>query len=63
MPHRFWPSPNAKEDTTMLVWAHPNPDDMNDKMDRLFFASLLGYVSEVSEKKASLSLLQVMLMQ
>ena len=32
-------------------------------MDRLFFQALLMYISDVSENKASLSLLQVMLMQ
>ncbi|KAJ9615584.1 hypothetical protein H2200_001659 [Cladophialophora chaetospira] len=62
-PHRFWPSPNATEDTTIMVWAHPNPTDMEDKMDRLFFQCLLFYVSDISEKKAPLSLLQVMIMQ
>ncbi|KIX98941.1 uncharacterized protein Z520_05402 [Fonsecaea multimorphosa CBS 102226] len=63
MPHRFWPSPNAKEDTTFLVWAHPNPDDMDDKMDRLFFQNLLMYVSDISEGKEQISLLQIMLTQ
>jgi hypothetical protein len=63
IPHRFWPSPNATEDTTILVWAHPNPKDMDDKMDRYFFTCLLRYISDVSEKKEQLSLLKVMLIQ
>ncbi|KIW22989.1 uncharacterized protein PV07_11225 [Cladophialophora immunda] len=63
MPHRFWPSPGAQEDSVILLWAHPNPKDMDDKMDRLFFQSLLIYVSDISEGKEPLSLLQVMLIQ
>ena len=63
VPHRFWPSPTSKEDTVILVWAHPNPDDMDEKMDRLFFQSLLMYVSDIAEKKESMSLTQIMLMQ
>ncbi|KAK7900711.1 hypothetical protein LTR67_002995 [Exophiala xenobiotica] len=47
VPHSFWPDPNASQDTTILVWAHPNPDDMDEKMDRLFFQNLLMYVSDV----------------
>ena len=47
----------------MLVWAHPNPKEMEDKMDRLFFANVLGYVSDAAEGKVSMSLLQMMLMQ
>ncbi|KAK5467854.1 hypothetical protein LTS15_000827 [Exophiala xenobiotica] len=63
VPHSFWPDPNASQDTTILVWAHPNPDDMDEKMDRLFFQNLLMYVSDVAEGKEKLSLLQVMLTQ
>ncbi|OAG45697.1 hypothetical protein AYO21_00333 [Fonsecaea monophora] len=48
MPHQIWPSPSAKEDTTMLIWAHPNPKDMDDKMDRLFFQTLLLYRRHIS---------------
>lgn len=62
-PHTFWPDPDAREDTTILLWAHPNPDDMEDKMDRLFFQNLLMYVSDVAEGKERLSILQVMLVQ
>ncbi|KAH7090492.1 hypothetical protein FB567DRAFT_292954 [Paraphoma chrysanthemicola] len=60
-PHRFWPHPNAQEDTTFYVWAHP--DKVAEPMDRLFFENLLRYLSDVTEKKAKLSLIQVMLMQ
>lgn len=63
MPHNFWPDPNASEDITILVWAHPDPDDMDEKMDRLFFQNLLMYVSDVAEGKEKLSVLQVMLTQ
>lgn len=62
-PHRFWPSPSATEDSTLIVWAHPNPDDMDDKMDRLFFQNVLMYVSDVAEEKEKLSVPQAMLMQ
>ena len=63
VPHNFWPDPNASEDITILVWAHPDPDDMDEKMDRLFFQNLLMYVSDVAEGKEKLSVLQVMLTQ
>ncbi|KIW17101.1 hypothetical protein PV08_04292 [Exophiala spinifera] len=64
MPHRFWPDPDAQQDATFLVWAHPNSDDVGDsKMDRLFFQNLLMYVSDVVEGKERLSILQVMLTQ
>ncbi|KIW65281.1 hypothetical protein, variant [Phialophora macrospora] len=63
VPHRFWPSPAATEDTTILLWAHPNPEHMDDKMDRLFFQTLLLYLSDVSEGKERLDLLQVMIIQ
>ncbi|KAK5456385.1 hypothetical protein LTR20_009326 [Exophiala xenobiotica] len=63
VPHSFWPDPNASQDTTILVRAHPNPDDMDEKMDRLFFQNLLMYVSDVAEGKEKLSVLQVMLTQ
>lgn len=63
VPHRFWPDPNAKEDTTILLWAHPDPDDFDERMDRLFFQNILIYISDVAEKKESLSVLQIMAMQ
>jgi hypothetical protein len=59
--NRFWPHPDAKEDTVMYLWAHP--DGVQDPMDVLFFKTLLGYLSDVNEGKASLNLLQLMLMQ
>lgn len=43
VPHSFWPDPNASQDTTILVWAHPNPDDMDEKMDRLFFQNSVRF--------------------
>lgn len=59
--YRFWPSPEAEEDSVLYVMAHPT--GTKEPMDRLFFENLLIYLSEVTEKKASLSLLQVMSMQ
>jgi hypothetical protein len=61
MPHRFWPSPTAKEDSVLLVWAHPS--DVDEKMDRLFFQNLLMYISDVSENKRGMDVLQLCLMQ
>jgi hypothetical protein len=61
IPHRFWPHPDAKEDTVMYVWAHP--DGVQEPMDQLFFENLLRYVSDVAEGKAGLSMVQIMLMQ
>ncbi|KEF63752.1 uncharacterized protein A1O9_01730 [Exophiala aquamarina CBS 119918] len=62
-PHTFWPHPDATEDTTFLLWAHPSPDDMDQKMDRLFFQNLLLYLSDISNGKEQMSILQIMLMQ
>ncbi|CAG5158154.1 uncharacterized protein ALTATR162_LOCUS5011 [Alternaria atra] len=61
VPHRFWPHPEAQEDSVLYVWAHPTGTP--DPMDRLFFENLLLYMSDVEEKKVSLSLIQIMLMQ
>ena len=61
VPHRFWPHPEAEEDTVLYLWAHP--DGVPEPMDQLFFENLLRYLSDVTEKKASFSLIQVMLMQ
>jgi hypothetical protein len=61
IPHRFWPHPDSKEDAAMYLWAHP--DGVEDPMDRLFFENLLRYLSDVSEKKVALSLIQVLVMQ
>lgn len=60
-PHCFWPHLHATEDSTMYVWAHP--DAGSDSMDRLFFENLLKYVSDASEGKTKLDLVQVMVMQ
>ncbi|KAF1851690.1 uncharacterized protein K460DRAFT_39443 [Cucurbitaria berberidis CBS 394.84] len=60
-PHRFWPCPDAEEDSVLYLWAHPTGTP--EPMDRMFFDNLLRYLSDVTEKKASLSLLQVMVMQ
>lgn len=63
VPHTFFPSPDATEDTVILAWAHPGDNGRDDQMDRLFFQSLLMYVSDVAEGKEKLSLLQIMLIQ
>jgi hypothetical protein len=74
VPHTFWPSPAATEDSTLLVWAHPNPvagggggagwhGDDEKIMDRLFFQNILMYTSDVAEGKEKLGLVRVMLMQ
>lgn len=66
VPHRFWPHPDADEDSTIYVWAHPEVDE---KMDRLFFENLLKYVSDASEAsqvnggKVKLDLVQMLVMQ
>jgi len=61
MPHRFWPVPDSTEDCVLICWAHPN--DKDSKMDHIFFKNLLMYVSDVSEKKASMDPFQIMLTQ
>ncbi|KAJ4352544.1 uncharacterized protein N0V89_007893 [Didymosphaeria variabile] len=61
MPHSFHPCADATEDSTMYMWAHP--EAVPDPMDRLFFQSLLGFLSDVHEKKASMSILQIMVNQ
>lgn len=60
--YRFWPVPDAgEEDSVLYVWAHPS--GTKEPMDRLFFENLLRYMSDVTEKKASMSLLQICIMQ
>ena len=53
--------PDSPEDTTLLVWAHP--DNTDEMMDRVFFKNLLMYVSDVHEKKVGLNPFQIMLTQ
>ncbi|KAK4938608.1 hypothetical protein LTR10_020959 [Elasticomyces elasticus] len=62
VPHAFFPDPNATEDTVIIAWAHPD-DKEDNMMDRLFFQTLLSYVSDCSEGKEKMSILQVMLTQ
>lgn len=61
VPHSFNPVPESPEDTIVLVWAHP--EDVDEMMDRVFFTNLLRYVSDVHEKKTSMNLFQIMLLQ
>jgi hypothetical protein len=60
VPHKFWPHPDSEEDAVIYVWAHP---DVEEKMDRLFFANLLMFVSDASEGKAKMDLVQMMVTQ
>ncbi|KAI9739841.1 MAG: hypothetical protein M1818_004897 [Claussenomyces sp. TS43310] len=60
-PHTFWADGNATEDTTILLWAHP--DGTEDDMDRAFFHNILFYVSDLHEGKAKMDPFQLMLMQ
>lgn len=65
-PHRFWPIPDATEDATMLVWAHPKMNEEGDfppALDQWFFLTLFKYMNDVHEGKASLDIGQIMLMQ
>jgi hypothetical protein len=61
VPHRFWPHPDAQEDTVVYLWAHP--DGVENPMDAAFFENLLRYLSDVTEKRKGLSLVQILLMQ
>lgn len=61
IPHTFWPCPNATEDTTFLVWAHPQ--HVEEPMDWMFFRNLLLLVSDIYEKKVAMDVLQIMLTQ
>ncbi|KAH6618634.1 hypothetical protein C7974DRAFT_400527 [Boeremia exigua] len=60
VPHRFWPDPDASEDSTVYVWAHPDADEW---MDRLFFENLLKYVSDASEGKVKIDMVQMLVTQ
>lgn len=61
LPHTFYPVADSTEDSVILIWAHP--DNVDEVMDRVFFSNLLMYVSDVHEKKVSLSPFQIMLTQ
>ncbi|KAF1978199.1 hypothetical protein BU23DRAFT_550272 [Bimuria novae-zelandiae CBS 107.79] len=61
VPHTFYPCADATEDTTFYMWAHP--EAVPEPMDRLFFQTLLGLVSDIHEKKAPMSVLQIMTTQ
>jgi hypothetical protein len=61
VPHSFFPVPDVGEDTIIMIWAHP--DGTQEDMDEIFFRNLLLYISDVSEKKATLDPLQIMLTQ
>jgi len=60
-PHTFWPVAEETQNTTMILWPHPNA--VPEPMDAVFFKHILFYLSDVFEGKAKLNPLQVMLMQ
>jgi len=55
------PITESTEDAITLMWAHP--DNVDEMMDRVFFANLLIYHSDVHEKRVSLNPFQIMLTQ
>lgn len=61
IPHKFWPVPDCEEDSTILLWAHPDGSD--EDMDRIFFGNLLRYMSDVHAKKVTMDPFRMMLMQ
>lgn len=58
-PHTFWPVADAEEDSTLVIWAHPQ--DVPDPMDWVFFHNMLGYLSDADAKKVTLNPLQMMM--
>ena len=60
-PHNFWPCADTEEDTTFLVWAHP--ENVPEPMDWLFFQNLLRLISDISEGKRRPNPFQIMLSQ
>lgn len=58
VPRTFYPVADSTEDCVILIWAHP--DNVDEVMDRVFFSNLLLYISDVHEKKVSLSPFQIM---
>ncbi|KAM0814230.1 putative Cupin type-1 domain-containing protein [Seiridium cardinale] len=61
-PHTFWPVSDTDEDTVLLLWATPE-GPFPPMMDRAFFATLLRYLSDVSDNKVAMDIPQVMLNQ
>jgi hypothetical protein len=61
-PHTFWPVAGSEEDAVFLLWASPE-GPFPPMMDNAFFMTLLRHMSDVSEKKTSMDVLQVMLNQ
>lgn len=59
--HSFHPSPAATDDTIIYLWAHPR--DTDEPMDRLFFETLLRYLSDLYESGRNPNLLQIMVTQ
>lgn len=64
-PHTFWSTAvkgeGTDEETVLLVWAHP--DGAQDEMDSAFFRNLVLYGSDIHEGKASMDMLQLLLLQ
>jgi hypothetical protein len=61
-PHTFWPVADVGEDSTMIMWATPD-GRFPPMMDAPFFMMLLRYLSDVSENKAKLDIVQLLLTQ
>jgi hypothetical protein len=61
MRYSFWPYPDSKEDATIYLWCHPT--DVPELMDGVFFENLLRYLSDATEKKVGMSLMQIMSIQ
>lgn len=60
-PHAFWPDAGGEGDCEVFIWAHPEVGEAG--MDRLFFASLLRFVSDVAEGREGMSIVQLMVTQ
>jgi len=58
---RFFPHPDAEEDTVFYLWS--TPEDVADPMDAAFFECLLRYASDVAEGKRRMNVFQIMVLQ
>ncbi|TKX22376.1 hypothetical protein C1H76_5484 [Elsinoe australis] len=61
MPHRPWPVPDCKEDTTILMIA--TPENVPNPIGGLFFRDIFLYSDDCHVGKAKFDPLQVLLMQ
>lgn len=73
VPHTFWPVVDEKEEeeeeAILCVWAHPTSSSPSQDflfpplLDHLFFASVLGHVSDAHEGKEKLDIIWIMCSQ